>query len=245
MTTTTTRTSSTQSPFITNGENFLVGQYNKSIGLLAEYSGAQNYWLYSDNYLAIQAFKNGTSFNATNQLQIEQNVSQTLQRYMNAIPDAKNQYMALTQDNFVFNASQNYVVAVVDGKDIRITLDNGTGGLAPTTYADIAFLEAIYYHDIGNNNQAISAFNDGANAYDGIGIKDSPFTGQYQTYKLALYEYAAHILGQSLPSSVQTNLLKMQGSDGGFYTGYTSTFSTDGTFENTETTSLAILALAS
>lgn len=35
----------------------------------------------------------------------------------------------------------------------------------------------------------------------------------------------------------------MQAQNGGFYTGYDSSYSPDGTLTNTETTSLAILAL--
>jgi hypothetical protein len=231
---------------ITNAENFLVGEYNKSIGLLPEFIGAQNYWLYSDNYLAIQAFRNGSSSNSTQEQLIEQNVSKTLHNYMSKVPGAVNQYMVLTQAGFDFNASKDYFgMFTSEGKNISITLNNQTGALNPANYGDIAFLEAIYYHEIGNNGQATSLFNRGASMYDGIGIKDSVFKGQYQTFKLALYLYAGKLLNQNVPSSAQVNLLKMQGSNGGFYTGYDSNLSTSGTLENTETTSLSILALAS
>ncbi len=162
---------------------------------------------------------------------------------MSRIPNAENQYRVLTMPVFYFNASKNFVVATSQGRDISITLNNQSGSLSPNNYSDIAFLEAIYYNEIGNHDEAISLFKTGANMYDGTGIVDSVFAGKYQTFKLALYHYAGKLLNQNVPSSVQTNLLKMQGSNGGFYSGYSSNFSTDGTLENTETTSLSILAL--
>jgi hypothetical protein len=47
-----------------------------------------------------------------------------------------------------------------------------------------------------------------------------------------------------LPSDLEDNLEKLQAPDGGFHTGYDSDLSTNGTTTNTETTSLAILALS-
>ncbi len=240
-----------QPPEVTNAENFLVNEYNKSIGLLPESisngSDAPDFWLYSDNYLVIQAFRNGTTSNPTQEELIAQNVSRTLRNYMSEIPKAENQYMVLTQPVFYFNDSKDYHgYFTAEGKNISITLNNHPGTLNPDNFGDIAFLEAISYHDIGNSTKAVQLFQIGASMYDGIGIKDSVWQGQghqYQTFKLALYIYVGKLLGQSVPSSAYTNLLRMQGTDGGFYSGYSSSFSTGTTLENTETTSLAILAL--
>ena len=98
---------------------------------------------------------------------------------------------------------------------------------------------------------ATKLFNIGAEMYDGIGFNDTAFQqgsagGVYQTYKLALYIYVANELGEQVPSSVFTNLMRMQNTDsGGFCTGYLSNFSNDNTSTNTETTCLAILELES
>ena len=68
--------------------------------------------------------------------------------------------------------------------------------------------------------------------------------GQYQTYKLALYIYASKVLGYPVNQSAEEDMLRMQNTtSGGFYTGYDSNFSNNGTNTNVETTSLAILAL--
>ncbi|MHB1907609.1 MAG: hypothetical protein ACYCQJ_01910 [Nitrososphaerales archaeon] len=241
------------SQVLTNAENFLVSQYNASIGLLVEYPGASTYWLYSDNYLALLAFNQANSSNQTKQTIIMNNVSSTLDRYMSLVPstDAKNQYMVFTSNVFNFNNSRNYELITGEGSFINITLNNITGTLDPHSYGDIAFLEAIYYNNIGNKSGALSLFNIGANMYNGIGINDSAFYSKsnsshvYQTYKLALYIYVAKLLGQSYPPSVESTLLDMQDTtSGGFYSGYNSSYSTSGHEENVETTSLAILALA-
>jgi hypothetical protein len=241
-----TSSSAATSKYLISAEGFLVSQYNGKIGLVSEHSGSSTNWLYSDNYLALLAFKRANSSDPSYQLLVEKNVSSTLQRYMSHIPNAKNQYMVLTRDVSYFNNSANYRVASVDGSSINITLNNLPGKLNPHNYADIAFLEALYYKQAGNKREAIYLFKIGAKMYNGIGLNDSVYvmTHQYQTYKLALYLYVAKILGQGIPSSVKATLLSMQSqTTGGFYTGYNSSYSSSGTLENVETTSLAILAL--
>jgi len=163
---------------------------------------------------------------------------------MAGIPEPLNQYMVLNSSVFAFNASSNYNVSYIDGANISVTLNNGTSNLNPNHYADIAFLEALYYNRIGEKGEAVSLFEVGAHAYNGIGINDSAFKTTYQTYKLALYIYAAEILGQNYSSSAETTLLDMRGNNGGFYTGYNASYFTAGTLTNVETTSLAILAIS-
>ena len=235
------------SQVLTSAENFLVSQYNASIGLLSEHPGSNFYWLYSDNYLALLAFKQANSSDTAKQTAIMNNANSTLSRYMTLIPNAKNQYMVFSSNVFDFNDSHNYELTTVEGSIINITLNNMTGTLDPHIYGDIAFLESVYYNDIGNKSEALSMFQIGASMYNGIGINDSIFIKyrDYQTYKLALYIYAATLLGESYPSSVKTNLLAMQNTtNGGFYSDYAPDYSTAGHDANVETTSLAILALA-
>jgi hypothetical protein len=179
----------------------------------------------------------------TTLIRISENISRTLSGYMTGISDPLNQYMILNSSVFAFYASTNYNVSNKDGVTIAITLNNGTSKLNPENYADIAFLQALYYDKIGQKSEALSLFEIGAAMFNGIGIKDSAFTGIYQTYKLALYIYAAKFLGENYSSSAEATLLHMQGSNGGFYTGYNASYSTAGTLTNVETTSLAILAI--
>ncbi len=87
--------------------------------------------------------------------------------------------MILNSSVFAFNASTNYNVAKIDGATISITLNNGSSELNPNNYADIAFLEALYYDRIGQMSEALSLFEAGANMYNGVGIKDIAFNGIY------------------------------------------------------------------
>jgi parallel beta-helix repeat protein len=144
---------------------------------------------------------------------------------------------------WAFNGSSNYSITHYGDAVINITLNNETGALNPNNYADIAFLEAIYYSNVGLAQNSSFAYTIGQVMFDGNGLKDTVFQGQYQTYKLALYIYASIILDQQFPLSTETTLLKMQAASGGFYTGYDQNYSTNGTNTNVETTSLAILAL--
>ncbi len=87
---------------------------------------------------------------------------------------------------------------------------------------------------------------------DGHGIGDEPYKdgdpsehGIYQTLKTALYLYAIHLQSRSLPLGLEDTLLRTQGPDGGFHTGYDQAGTYAGTLENTETTSIVIIALSS
>lgn len=86
--------------------------------------------------------------------------------------------------------------------------------------------------------------------YDENGIIDEPYKngtpsehGIYQTYKLALHIVHQTKLSQEpFPGQVE-NLLRMQGPDGGFHTGYDQTGTYAGTLANAETTSILIITL--
>ncbi len=87
--------------------------------------------------------------------------------------------------------------------------------------------------------------------FDGYGIADEAYKdgsasehGTYQTYKIALYIYALQN-SRIYDYGAEENLLRMQGPDGGFHTGYDRAGTYAGTLENAETTSIAILALNS
>jgi len=83
--------------------------------------------------------------------------------------------------------------------------------------------------------------------WDGEGMVDEPFKagpGVYQTYKDALYLLVLTKLSQPIPGTLVDSILRMQGLDGGFHTGYSANSTYAGTGENTETTSIAIIALS-
>lgn len=237
--------------------NYLVVNYNSTVGLIPEVPHGNTYWLYSDSFLALLAleqYNNQYPGNLT-VTNIAANIEGNLSKYIVEVPNVNllNQYMVLntsskTLNPSIFNASNSYTVTKDFGAIINITLNNGTGVLSSANYADISFLEAVYSNNIGQSNNANGNYTIGSQMFDGTGMNDSVFqtgnqAGQYQTYKLALYIYASKVLNYVLPQNVEADLLKMQGTSGGFYTGYDSSFSNNGTNTNTETTSLAILAL--
>ena len=228
--------------------NYLAQNYNSNLGLISETPHGNTYYLYSDNFLAsfaLQAYGSGNKTLA----EVALNVSSSVQKYLRAVPNATNQYMVLSKCVGFFNDSKDYVVARIAGSTILTTQNNGTSALNPPDYADIAFLKALYDQCSGQSHAADQDFQNATKMYNGIGFNDSAFQtgpeqGWYQTYKLALYIFVGEALGYQYPASVETNLLKMQSSSGGFYTHYNASFSTGNSTTNVETTSLSILALA-
>ncbi len=222
--------------------DYLIDGYNPDVGLIPETPGSSTYWLYSDNFLAAQALlQYGKSNNTV--FDIGQNISKTLQRDSAGI-GAENQYaMALGEGPCQFHSAVDYNVSSSGGIQIRTTLNNEAGNLSANQYADIAFLTAICLHT--NQPQALAEYDVGQGMFDGIGLRDLPYNQSelYQTYKLALYIYASDILSQPVNQTALATLIRMQAPNGGFYTGYDPTYSPAGTLTNTETTSLAILAL--
>ena len=232
---------------------YLASNYNPSVGLIPETNGSRNYWLYSDNCLATLALRQ-VGFSNSSLMAIAANISATIQFYAPRLGDSTNQYMVLNgswSGPCAFDSAHSYKVAQSPNFQINVTLNNGTGTLSDSDYADIAFLTAICLQHRGNYDMALNAFNQGVKFFNGTGFADWQFTSpgpthaQYQTYKLALCIYAGRLLLQPVNQAVMTTLLKMQATDGGFYTGYNSDLTHGNTKTNTETTSLAILALSS
>lgn len=228
--------------------NYLIANYNHTIGLIHESPDSESlsntYWLYSDNYVARQVLRTLPADNASVAVMVG-NVSQTMSHYLHGQPNPCNQYMILTTGLFPFDSAKDYTLGHVDGAVIKSTVNNQTGTLSPKSYADVAFLQAIAYYRNGESQNALTVYRYGLMAWDGFGFKDSAYDGTYATYKLALYVLASKILGQTVNDSIISELLNLQlhtGLDkGGFATSYTGSGSpASGT--NTETTSLVILA---
>jgi len=241
--TATTKTTVTGNPFDATHEvqlacAYLESNYNASLGLISETPSHESYFLNSDNYVASFVLSRECGNPG-----LAKQINQTLARY--DAQDYPNQYMVFGCREY-FNGSMNYTLSGT----VRTTINNQSGGPLNDSYADIAFLQA-YYEKMcaGNAAGALVAFDAGAAEYNGVGFNDTAFRegqsqGIYQTYKLALYIYVAELLGQKVPLSALTSLLQMQAPGGGFYTGYYPDLSHGSTNTNTETTSLAILALS-
>jgi hypothetical protein len=220
--------------------DYLAANYNPSIGMIPETQKGDTYFVYSDNFLA--AYVLGRSGNSTLRA-IAANMTSTDERYLATVPNPENQYQVISSSNGSFFASNDYVLARVGSSVIETTLNNGTSPLSPSSYADVAFLEALYWHQV-HGGYVFNEFTLGVHLYDGRGFVDNASSGGvYQTYKLALYDYVGKVVGAALPRDLDADLAKLQAPDGGFYTGYASDFSPIGS-TNTETTSLAILALS-
>jgi len=228
--------------------SYLAKNYDRTVGLVPETPDSCVFWLYSDNFLAATALlQYGHAHGNATLATIAANILTSLSKYQRQLDGAGNQYALLISSPCEVNSSHDYTVSVSHGVQIKATLNNGTGELSDHHYADVAFLKAICFAQPGGNlTQASQEYALGRNLFDGTGFKDLPYneTGQYQTYKLALFIYASAVLKQPVNGTALSTLLSMQAQDGGFYTGYDVDHSHAGTLTNTETTSLAILALS-
>lgn len=238
-----------------NAVDYLCGNYNASLGLVCVSPDSEElrstYYIYSDNYLARLVLRDYDRSNLT-QTRIAGAIANATQNRTSGF-DAENQYMVIADaDNVsghVFNNSKDFNLTTVDGSEIKTTQNNQSGALDPASYADIAFLQTIYFHELGMKNESMAAYEIGVDMWDGRGFKDDAFTGTYQTYKLALYIYATKLLGKDTVWGLEYDLhafctlVEMQQPNGGFATGYDSSLRVT-TYTNTETTSLAILSLS-
>jgi len=243
--------------------DYFVSNYNETLGLIPEYPGSHVYWLSSDNYLASLALTRYSSSN-TSTMSYGDVLFAALAGYEATLPPAlmHSQYSALNSTGGYFDCSANYVVswssggqiATGNGSAVLMTTVNNQGpSCASQNYADLLFLQAIYYHRVGNTTAAADYYQQGAKDYDGRGFVDLANEGSnqtalsYQTYKVALYVYASICLGEqasatNLPTAEITLLHMQSNSTGGFATSYGSGITpTSGV--NTETTALAALAL--
>jgi hypothetical protein len=237
--------------------SYFVHSYSPTVGLISETPGGSTFWLYSDNYLSALAISRYDPKN----LSTSGFVSALLTAfggYASTLPSdlARNQYTALNSTTASFDCSANYTLSWASAQEtqtggsasLKTTANDHSPACASENYADLLFLQALYYHRLGNGSEASQYYNLAAADFDGKGVADIAFNGSlYQTYKLALFVYTSSCLGRAAGTgfgAALDTLLRMQdNSTGGFYTGYTPALSHDGTTVNTETTALAALAL--
>ncbi len=247
--------------------------YDFNTGLISVTPGNSTFWLYSDNYLASLAL---SRYDPQNQSTVNFGASLlfVISGFASTLPasETANQYTALNSTDSSFRCAHDYTLTWSGGLNasegtqaatVRTTANDGDSSCAKPTanYADLQFLQAVYYHRLGNATGAASYYNYAVSSFDGTGFADSAYTSQssssyhlYQTYKVALYVYSTICLGQQQSQSARLNntegvLLSTQAPSGGFSTGYEPNLLTQGARViavggvNTETTALAALAL--
>jgi len=206
--------------------------------------------VYSDNYLANIVLGESDAGNETEE-RIEANITSTMNRYLADSPPPVNQYLALGTMSTPFDYSHDYALTTLKGATIKITLNNWFGGMNWLKFADVAFLEATAFYNRGDYSLARQSWSKGQAMWDGKGFNDlafefSPSGQQYQTYKLALYVYSSLLLNETFNEDALNQLLAMQAKSGFrtgcFFTGYSPDMQINSDV-NTETTSLAVLAL--
>ncbi len=238
--------------------DYFANNYDVTTGLIPEVPLGHVYWLYSDNYLAMLAIErydvtNSSTANFASALHV------AFEGYAATLPSSidQNQYTALNSTDALFGCSANYAVswsnggqiAPGNGTAILMTTANNQGpSCASENYADLLFLQALYYHKLGNSSASTTFYNLGSADFNGKGIADKAFDGTtYQTYKLALFVYTSACLGytssQSFVAANSTLWAMQDTTSGGFFSGYNAALSHVGSQVNTETTALAALAI--
>ena len=174
-------------------ENFLVQQFNDTVGLVRESpddSIMRDYWLFSDNLIAMHVL-------AQDHPDIAAKINQTLRKY-GIFKDGLHEAL--------FGATiplppYTPIVKVVENDSFVVKVEvrsNGTGKLQPdwTQYADLLIYAALSAHNARDNQLAIYYFNRALQMWNGAGLWDRPTQedGFYTTHKLALLMYAADFL---------------------------------------------------
>jgi hypothetical protein len=235
--------------------DYLISNYNPEVGLIRvspdSPSLRNTYYVYSDNLLASFVILNYSSNKS--QIEIALNITNTIRHYIS--PQYTNQYEALLGKADGFFPSRDIILYNKNGLNILATVaDSSLPKLNPREYADIGFLETVYYVLRGPYRKAVMSYNDALRTWDGTGFRDKAFNEpssdsyhQYQTYKLALYIYASKELGSGLKENILNMLMSLQSTTGqnkgGFYTCYAVT-NNRLCLTNTETTAIAALAIA-
>jgi len=238
--------------------DYFANNYDSTTGLIPETPGSNTFWLYSDNYLAVLAI---SRYDASNQSTagFASSLHVALEGYAATLPSSlsQSQFTALNSTAASFGCSADFAISWVQGAQpaqgsgaavLKTTANNQGPACASENYADLLFLQALYYHRLGNSNASSTYYQLGSADFDGKGLADRAYNGTvYQTYKLALYVYTSSCLGHASGAdfaAANSTLFAMQDtSTGGFYTGYNTSLSHSGTSINTETTALAALAL--
>ena len=238
--------------------SFLKSLYNTSLGLVRSTSNSNIYYVASDNLLVEKAFSScdPTTSQAINQSIIsccDSGYDQVHEALLGArihipINNAAIYTVANSTAGKLFhgtspsNAGGNYTVLW--------EIHNATGTFPDCTYADVTVYTALELRLEGNSTGEQHKMDCLTTMFDGRGMVDEAYKagsamdhGIYQTYKLALYIYALQKISGTYFYG-EENLLRLQGPDGGFHTGYDQIETYAGTEENAETTAIAMIAIS-
>ncbi|GIU71953.1 MAG: hypothetical protein KatS3mg003_1432 [Candidatus Nitrosocaldaceae archaeon] len=212
---------------------YIISNYNTTLGLIKESETIDKYWLWTDNLLASHVLRDYD-------YQIASNITNTIRYYNEQYDlDYRHPIGALLDQIAYFNAVTNK--QVID----NVWYSDSDGiELECKDYADIAFYKAIYYYKAQKYDLALKCYTQGNNMFDGIGFKDKAYytDGYYTTYKLALWKLASDLTGYGNATEALKIIPYLQNSKtGGIYTHYTSDLKPVG-LTNTETTALIIMA---
>jgi len=233
-------------------KDYLLAGYDPGLQLIRESPNANPgiYWLFSDNYLAFLALRDAESETASRIWEAlegyDYDHSQRWKALEGKVVPVDLFATGVTAENITGEQPQQIRTEIPDP---QIHMQDWQ------EYADRLLMAAINEANQGDGEEALGLFEKAQMMFDGSGLADRVFEvhGYYATYKLALYLLAADRLDIVLAErqKVEDLLLSLQEKDpdsnrfGGVYTEY----DLEGnpyphTDTNTETTSLALLALA-
>lgn len=240
--------------------------YDVKTGLIPSTPNGTTYFLYSDNYLASVALQRYSTTNSST-LDFSEAVYAALSGYASTLPPSllRSSYTTLNSTYSYFGCTSNYTIGwrtsngtsipIRGADDIEtVSISPVAGSCASENYADLLFLQAIYYYKQGNTTVSSQYYNRAVEDFDGMGLADLAFTlknstsyGVYQTSNLALYVYADACMAKSNTDPnfpfLNSTLVHMQDpATGGFFAGYDSDLQ-HVTGVTTQATALASLAL--
>jgi hypothetical protein len=244
---------------------FLENLYNSTLGLVESYPQSHVYYVASDNLLASSALQDCSYEQAK---LIGQNITRTISLCCGNgddlmhesllgtnIPLPMHNATILTIANSTTDKLFHSTTATDAGGNYTVLWErhNGPGILPDCKYGDVTVYMALQLNRDQNATGTQHEMDCLNKMYDGRGIADEAYNsttssehGVYQTYKLALYLYALYNISHTYNFTTIDTLLFTQGPGNGFHTGYLATGRYDNmTYENTETTSIAMITLTS
>lgn len=230
---------------VQRGLEFLLKQYNPSIGLLRESPmvAPHRYWLTTDNALAAYALSK------FNQREMSRMLMSSLQRYGYATNGLIEVIWAVPIQWPPRTERAEMITQIGDEQIWQEHHDTEARFEDWAEYTNLALLGALNEYHRGNTDLARRIFRQTLTQFNGVGFRDKAYLspvghGHYETYKLALALYVVSVI--RVPAHEYANLrdilLEMQLTDGGFATLYSGRHSPIGD-ANVETTALAVLAL--
>ena len=220
---------------------FLRGQYVPKVGLLRESPevAPHRFWLATDNMLAAHAFA------VSGEEDWAAILLSSFSSYGVTMSNGLIEVLWGIPVSWPPSTERPTLMARIGEDGVWHEFRDGESQFADwEEYANLALLGALNEHLLGQEDVALEIFEEASKQFDGLGFADKAYRdahGYYETYKLALALYVGNEIGASVPVGVKEVLLRRQANSGGFYTLYDAEGSVGD--PNTETTSLAVLAL--